>query len=237
MNLVSTPLSKLELSQKQTSFLITANHAFEMSVYQSHLIQDSLKDSEKARYNENQFIHLQFQPKKDYAEIALQIRMRQIQYLYHFTDKQNINSIIKYGGLYSWSALVEKKIDSKMGGNELSHKLDCRFNLQDYVRLSSNFETPMQYRLKERGYKLVKLLIHPIVALLNDTLFSNMNATDNRVVIGDTSNHISGILAAAPCGILARDDRRFAVSQSEILVKHFIPLQYIINIYDVEQTI
>ena len=65
-----------------------------------------------------------------------------IKSLYHFTDRKNLESIIKYGGLYSWMDCVEQGITiPKPGGDIQSRELDARKGLEytqtGFLRISS----------------------------------------------------------------------------------------------------
>lgn len=108
--------------------------------------------------------------------------------LFHTTDSKNVDSIKKYGGLYSWKYLYDNNIDiAKPGSNTLSRNLDTKKGLENYVRLSFSKNTPMNYIAKRDGriqnpfyYK-----INPIVIFFKGTKFSDINATDNDAYIGD----------------------------------------------------
>lgn len=51
--------------------------------------------------------------------------------LYHFTDRENLESIINHGGLLSWADCEDKAIGiAKPGGGVLSRSLDRRDGLQ-----------------------------------------------------------------------------------------------------------
>lgn len=72
--------------------------------------------------------------------------------LYHFTDRDNLESIIKNGGLYSWMDCERKGIKiNKPGGCELSRSLDRKDNLQDFVRVSFTTQHPMMYVAMKEG--------------------------------------------------------------------------------------
>ena len=59
--------------------------------------------------------------------------------LYHFTDKENLNSIKENGGLFSWKYMIEKGIDiPSPGGDRLSRNLDSNKHIENYVKLSFN---------------------------------------------------------------------------------------------------
>lgn len=151
---------------------------------------------------------------------------------YHFTDERNLENIRKYGGLISWYSCAKHEIGIiSAGGDDLSRNLDVRYNLQDYVRLSFCRDHPMAYKHKLAGKKLVLLQIKIDVALWEETLFSNMNATDNEHSHGGSLNDLKQIdFAAVKKNYVSRDDEDFKYHQAEILVKTAIPKEFIVNL-------
>ena len=84
--------------------------------------------------------------KSNWQEFEQVLKENRITKLYHFTDFDNLESIIKYGGLYSWADCDEKGIKiAKPGGSSQSRSLDSRDRLEHYVRLSFAYDHPMQY--------------------------------------------------------------------------------------------
>ena len=72
--------------------------------------------------------------------------------LYHFTDRSNLLSIIKNGGLYSWYSCDRHNIHiRKPGGDSSSRSLDSFKGYEDYVRLSFCHHHPMMYTAKKEG--------------------------------------------------------------------------------------
>jgi len=134
-------------------------------------------------------------------------------YCYHFTDPRNIPSIKKYG-LLSWEQLLNRNIIHYPASNDLSRKLDKRYNLENYVRLTLNQNHPMARAAIYYGrvQSLVWLKIKPNVIDLPGTLFSNTNATSNEAIINEIKD----------TALTSRDE------QAEILVKEKIDLSYII---------
>ena len=69
--------------------------------------------------------------------------------LYHFTDRDNLENIIKNGGLFSWKDCEERGITiPKPGGGgpgSTSWSLDKRDGLEHYVRASFTKQHPMMY--------------------------------------------------------------------------------------------
>ncbi len=173
--------------------------------------------------------------KTETQKIQNLLKGNKIKCFYHFTDQENLDSIKAEGGLYSWYALEENNIQvAHYGGDDLSRKLDRRYKLEDYVRLSFCKQHPMKYSAKIKGQinKPVLLEISTEVAFFEDTLFSDMNATKNehscqkgyeglesvKFDIVKQRNHFN----------LTEEQRPYY--QAEILVKRFIPIEFIKNI-------
>lgn len=167
--------------------------------------------------------------KKDAKSIIAILKTFGKQYLYHITHKENLKQIKELGGLYSWVKLEEMKRPCQHpGSSSLSRRLDVMYGVADYVHLSYEPEHPMFYR-KEKD--MVVLLIHPIVCLLPDTLFSNMNATDKDRQIGPDLEYLKKVNFYASHPMLKGSPIAFKLKQAEVLVKSFIPSEYIINLY------
>ena len=61
----------------------------------------------------------------DWFDIKTILQNNHITKLYHFTDRSNLDSIVKNGGLISWGDCQEKSIYiNAPGGSDLSHVLD-----------------------------------------------------------------------------------------------------------------
>lgn len=172
--------------------------------------------------------------KKDSQEIIQILDENQIDYFWHFTDRQNIESIIKEGGLFSWNYCQSNDIAiSNPGGDALSRNLDVKNNLQDYVRLSFCSDHPMAYRKEEEGADIVYLKVSRDVALFESTMFSDINATDNSHHHGKCIEDLKRVnFAAVKKTYVSRDDEEFKSHQAEVMVKTFIPIRYILNIDD-----
>ena len=155
--------------------------------------------------------------------------------LYHFTDRDNLESIIQNGGLYSWADCVDKGIPiPKPGGGDLSRSLDRRGGLQHYVRTSFTRQHPMMYVAMNEGRisNPVILEIDPAIIFEEGTRFSDMNATRNGAYVGGTLAdfkriHFNSVKAQRHFDL---DDDEKPYFQAEVLMKNFIPLKYITNI-------
>lgn len=170
--------------------------------------------------------------KSEHQEIIRILKENGVVYLYHFTDRRNLESIRKHGGLFSWQTCVNKGIHIPYaGGDDNSRFLDRRHGLQDYVRLSLCDDHPMMWRLKQMGYDLVLLKIKVDAAVLRDTLFSDMNATDNQHSHGGSLQDLKKIrFSAAKRRYVRKDDGDFKYHQAEVMVKTFLPAEYIVNL-------
>ena len=173
--------------------------------------------------------------KNNYDEFKKLIEQHHITTLYHFTDRENIESIIKNGGLYSWADCEQKGISiSKPGGSMCSRDLDRRDNLQNFVRVSFVREHPMMYVAMNEGRisNPVLLEIDPEVIYWQNSLYADRNATKNGALVGSSIDdfsqlHFSSFKAKKHFDLDA-DEQKFY--QAEVLVKNHIPLQFIKNI-------
>lgn len=152
-----------------------------------------------------------------------------IRYFYHFTDRRNLQSIKECGGLYSWKYCEEHDISIPYpGGDSTSRSLDSRHGLSDYVRLSFCNDHPMKWVLEQKGYNMVLLQVSIEVACLEGTLFSDINATDNTHRHGGNFEDLQMInIAATKQNYVSKTSPIFKQHQAEVMVKTFIPLEYI----------
>lgn len=173
--------------------------------------------------------------KNNYDEFKKLIEQHHITTLYHFTDRENLESIINNGGLYSWADCEQKGISiSKPGGSMGSRDLDRRDNLQNFVRVSFVREHPMMYVAMNDGRisNPVVLEIDPEVIYWQDSLYADRNATKNGAHVGSSIDDFSQLhfnsFKAKKHFDLDADEQKFY--QAEVLVKNHIPLQFIKNI-------
>lgn len=212
--------------------------------YKKHPLFSKFKKIEidKTIYEDEQIIQTNELKEKTYSEtysfkpdktlIEEYLEKNGVQYFYHFTDKRNLASIKQHGGLYSWSYCKKHNIAIPYaGGDEISRKLDSFHGLEDYVRLSFCDNHPMKHRLYEQGYDLVLLKVNVDVALINETLFSDINATDNNHQRGASLDDLKKVdFKAVNSKYLRSTDELFKKHQAEVLVKTFIPIDKILNI-------
>ena len=173
--------------------------------------------------------------KSNWQEFKAVMDEHRITKLYHFTDRDNLESIIKNGGLYSWGDCEDKGIKiAKPGGGLLSRDLDRKDNLQHYVRVSFTTQHPMMYVAMQDGRlsNPVLLEIDPEVIYWKDSKYANMNATRSGAHKGGTLEdfkliHFQSVKAHKHFDLPEEEQPYF---QAEVLVKNFIPLEYIKNI-------
>ena len=173
--------------------------------------------------------------KSNWQEYQAIIERQGIKKLYHFTDRDNLQSIIQNGGLYSWADCKEKGIAiAKPGGSDSSHSLDARDYLQHYVRVCFVTQHPMMYVAMNEGRisNPVLLEIDPQVIYWNGSKYADRNATKNGAQVGDGIDDFKAIHFSA---VKVRkhfdlDDDEQKFYQAEVLVKNFIPIEYIKNI-------
>lgn len=173
--------------------------------------------------------------KADWNSIQAILAQHGIKKLYHFTDRDNLESIIRHGGLYSWHGCAQRGITiPKPGGADLSRQLDLRDGLEDYVRLSFTPHHPMMYAAMQEGRisNPVILEIDPEAIGWEGTLYSDRNATRNGAQCGSSladfeKIHFNAVMAKKHFDL---DEEEQPFFQAEVMVKDFLPLQYITNI-------
>lgn len=173
--------------------------------------------------------------KSNWQEFKAILDQHGITKLYHFTDRENLASIIKNGGLYSWGDCVEKGITvARPGGSDASHSIDGHYGLQRYVRVSFTDEHPMMYVAMSDGRisNPVVLEIDMDVIYGEDTKYADRNAAKNGMQVGGTLEdfkkiHFQSVKARKHFDLPPEEQMFF---QAEVLVKNFIPLESIKNI-------
>ena len=83
-----------------------------------------------------------------------------IKCLYHFTDKDRLNSIIRHGGLLSYKRCLDEAVVMPIRKDmAASRDIDAEFGLEDYARLSFCRDLPKVEERKKAGAELVLLKI------------------------------------------------------------------------------
>lgn len=196
--------------------------------------QLSLKQNEISRQKkENGLIGL-LNKKSNWHEFKTILDGKNISVLYHFTDRANLKSIRERGGLFSWQYCDRNDVIIPFpGGGILSRQLDSRYGLQDYVRVSFCSTHPMMYVAVNEGRlnNPVVLEISKEVCFFEKTMFSNMNATDKLHSQSDTPDFLRELhfpLFNRNYNDLDASNRKYY--QAEVLVKTWIPIEFITNI-------
>jgi len=175
--------------------------------------------------------------KQNWREFQQVLQQNSVITLYHFTDRANIASIKKYGGLYSWDYCDENDIVIPYpGGGSLSRDLDRRYSLEDYVRVSFTRNHPMMFIAQNEGRikNPVILTISLEVCYFQETRFANMNATRTGHKQGKNLEDLQSIHFNTVKQIKHFDleEAEKPYFQAEVLVKTWIPIRYITNIND-----
>ena len=161
-----------------------------------------------------------------------------IKYFFHFTDIENIESI-KTHGLLPLYFLNERGISPpKPGGNELSHELDRKKGLDQYVHLAFREAHPMEYiaRCEGRIGKTKFLKISSEVINLGGALVAPSVANSLNAVwydIEGSSEHVPYEIFSNPVIDFSNPQVQFQykeVLKAQILVPHAISPKYILNL-------
>ena len=172
------------------------------------------------------------QKKVDAEAILRYLNDNGVRCFYHFTDRRNLVSIKKHGGLLSWWYCEQNNVTIPYaGGDTVSRGLDCRHNLQNFVRVSFCDDHPMAFGCYKDGADLVLLKISIEVATFRDTIFCDMNATDNNHSKGTDYNDLLKVnISATREHYLDKKNPYFKPHQAEVMINTFIPIRYILNI-------
>ena len=154
----------------------------------------------------------------------------------HLTKLTNLPSIIKMGGIYSKNYLKDKNVEMDFITEDLSHSLDKRRNLDDYVHLSIIGDSPMYKAFIERG-KFIEdfalILISPLILYYRAFLMSDKNATDNNANINKYSvikNTLNFEKLYAMDGFPSYGTQEYKMAQSEVMTYENIPLKFVSEI-------
>ena len=173
--------------------------------------------------------------KQNWQELLDILHKNGITKLYHFTDRANLESIIKNGGLYSWADCEKKGISiPKPGGTvDLSRSLDSRDGLQNYVRLSFVKDHPMMFVAMNEGRisNPVILEIDIDAALWENSLYADRNTTKNGANVGGDIDDLNAVrFSVFRRRYFDLEEEGKTYYKAEVLVKNHIPLSAITNI-------
>jgi len=160
------------------------------------------------------------------------------QMVYHFTDKVNFESIAQKGLVSKARMRKEKWWPAKVGGNEISHKVDTANGIDPYVSLCMTRDHPMRFlaqkddRLTEPHY----LAIDPDVLKLDGVLISLGIANAN----GAKKLPVKDAIPLLDLDVLYKftdwkkpevQERKKTVNKYEILVPDTVPANLIKGYY------
>ncbi len=159
-------------------------------------------------------------------EVLEYLGERGIRTLYHFTDRKNIDEIIRTGGLYSWDYLDRAgRVIPRPGSSESSRSLDKRKGLENYVRLSFVREHPMMYKAKSEGRISDPIILEVDVDVVRfpGVLFSDRNAVANNAKIRPGVEGLNNLrFDILRRGRWNSEDEK-ALVQAEVLVSQMVP--------------
>jgi len=203
---------------------------------QAEVIQKQQEEAKKKKEEDKkQELQRVLAKRSNWQEFAQVLQANDIPTLYHFTDKANIDYIKRYGGLFSWQHLRKTGLEVPYeGGGSLSKDLDRRYGLQDFVRVCFTENHPMMYVARNEGRipNPIILKINTEVCEFQNTKFANMNATRNGHSCGNSLADLQRIkfdvVRQRTHFDLSEQDKPYY--QAEVLVKTWIPIEYITNI-------
>ena len=179
-----------------------------------------------------QRIHLELKYKQDRVSIREYLRENGVKWFYHFTERGKLSSIKKEGGLLSYrQCLIRGIVMPNTRDMSKSRDMDAAFNLEDYVRVSFCRYLPKIEERKKEDKDLVLLRISTEVAELEETLFTDMEATQLDHKHGPTFEDLLKVdIKATQKNYCDISDPDYWQYQSEVMIKEMIPIKYILNI-------
>jgi len=164
--------------------------------------------------------------------------LRRIPFLYHFTDRRNLDLIRQRGGLFPLADLEDAGLEIPApGSDEGSRLVDRRRNLHRYVHLCFKSNHPMEFVARQEGRigDSIFLQVHASVIHWDGVLFCPGMANTN----GITFHGIDAARGMIDYEVLYSrtnwsdplvQQRLQAAEKYEILVPRAIPLDLIRNL-------
>jgi len=162
----------------------------------------------------------------------------QHKYLYHFTDETNFESIGQKGLVCKSLMRTENWWPNATGGNELSHQLDDRRGISDYVSLCFTRSHPMKYTA-QKAERLVTpryLAISPEVLRIPNSKIAFGVANSNDVTILSVVDALEHLDVEVLYTRTAWSDpeiqaRLKSAEKLELLIPHCVPRDMIVGAY------
>jgi hypothetical protein len=163
-----------------------------------------------------------------------------IRAVWHFTDRENIASIEREGGILSLAELERRGIELPVyGGNEWSQKADRQRGLDQFVHLTFIREHPMQYLAVQEGRFKEPIWIRIDSAVLLEAGVRYCAGVSNRSgseILGQDEAisriDFDELFTYTDWNNPAVKERRKAAVKSEILVPTIVPWDRVVGIED-----
>jgi hypothetical protein len=215
---------------KATEYLLQNSLIFQELYFPSN------KEGEVFRPTLHDVLQIQqrYEFKSDFMQLFNLLKSNKINKLYHFTDKNNIDSI-KKKGLLSAKEIRTLGICSKYASSNESRKIDQEMGLDDFVRLSFVKSHPMMFTsMTAYGLHPVILEINPLISLMPNVFFSNRNTLKKGANIGPGVKDLekvdfSVVNSNIPYYSLSSVESKNSY-QAEVLVRRRIGPEFIMNI-------
>jgi len=221
---------KYSLSEKEISELISYLRLFfrtakKQALQSSSPIPYLIKDNFSPAYKENR------------EKFRNYLLSKGITCFYHITEENKIDSIKKVGGLLSSKRCMDEGIVMPVREDMAqSRDIDAKLGLEDYARLSFCKRLGKIDERKKEGANLVRLCISIDVAMFEQTLFTDIEATHRGLHVGPRYEDLLMVdIDATQKENILPNDADYLKSQAEVLVKGFVPLKYITNIKNPEK--
>jgi len=159
-------------------------------------------------------------------------------YLYHFTDKRNVEGIRKRGGLYSFKELGNSTANEIFcGGNDWSHDADRMYEVDDFVHLCFTQNHPMEYLARQEGriQDTYWISVHRDVLHLEGVRFTNDVSNKAGITLLTSEQAVEELDHEATFTFINfnmadNQQRKQKAEKYEILIPKHIPLNYLVNI-------
>lgn len=179
----------------------------------------------------------------DKTDAALAMKMKTILTKYkldgvwHFTDRSNLELIVKHEGLLSLAEIEQRGIEIPVpGGNNWSRDADKIKGVHEYVHLAFVDDHPMLYRAKQEGRisDPIWLKIDSSVLLQEGVRFCSEVSNKSGATILEPGEAIQRIDFEVLFTYMDWRNpeiqaRRQAAIKSEILIPHFVPIEKILG--------
>ncbi|HIX56123.1 MAG TPA: DUF4433 domain-containing protein [Candidatus Anaerobiospirillum pullistercoris] len=163
--------------------------------------------------------------KTNWKEELDNLPLKGIPWLYHFSPKCNLTSILTHGLMSRAYASASGITISQYGGNQISHDQSDSFGYTDFIHLCFCQDHPMMFRVaQETKQNLVLFAIDPIVIAFKGTQLTDQNAASNaHQTISSLGSMPSEVIEATKQRYVSRSSGIFGYHQAEVMVKQYIP--------------